>query len=413
VEELTMADDKRITRRDFLKQSAIAAAAAGMYTMAPGRVLGANDRLNLGVIGCGGRATGLLQDLVNRSQNPEANLKVIAVCDIYEPRKQRAQQICGGQLFHDYNDMLALQDLDAVVIGTPDHWHARISIDAMNAGKDVYCEKPMTLYWHEAKEVARVQRATGRVMQVGAQSCSEDRVWKARDVISNGGLGKLLWSQGGYSRNSRDGEWNWYIEPGASPQNLDWKRWLGSAPQRPFDPERYFRFRKYWDYSGGIATDLFYHSLSHLEIALTPEFPKRVSAAGGIFIFHDREVPDTFHMMIDYPTDHTIVMTSSMGNREGTDDIIRGHEATLYFDDPGVVVRPEDEYKNERQELRIAQEPRSDHMTNWLECIRSRKQPHLDAQSGYRVMVAIALAVMSYREGRVIHFDPEKEEIVA
>jgi hypothetical protein len=230
-------------------------------------------------------------------------MKVIAVCDIYEPRKQRAKDICGGQLFHEYTDLLALDDLDAVVIATPDHWHARISIDAMNAGKDVYCEKPMTLYWEEAKEVARTQALTGRVMQVGAQSASEDRVWKANEVIRSGALGKLLWSQGGYSRNSRDGEWNWYIEPEASPQNLDWKRFLGSAPQRPFDPERFFRFRKYWDYSGGIATDLFYHTLAHMEIALTPEFPRRVSAGGGIFIFHDREVPDTFHMLIDYPTD--------------------------------------------------------------------------------------------------------------
>ena len=288
-----------------------------------------------------------------------------------------------------------------------------MSIDAMTAGKDVYCEKPMTLYWEEAKEVARVQAATGRVMQVGAQSCSEDRVWKARDVISQGKLGKVLWTTGSYSRNSREGEWNWWIDPAANPQNLDWKRFLGAAPQRPFDVERFFRFRKYWDYSGGIATDLFYHTLAHLEIALTPEFPKRVSAAGGIFAFHDREVPDTLHMLIDYPADHTVVLTSSMANRQSVDDVIRGHEATLYFEDPGVVVRPEDEYKNERPELRIAQEPRADHMPNWLECLRSRKQPHLDAQAGCRIMVAIALGVMSYRQGKVIHFDPVKQEVVA
>jgi len=408
-----MAQDKRITRRDFLKQSALAAAAVGMYSMAPPSALGANERMNLGVIGCGGRGTGLLQDLVERSQNPDAKMAVIAVCDIYEPRKQHAKEISGGQLFHEYTEMLALDDLDAVVIASPDHWHARMSIDAMNAGKDVYCEKPMTLYWQEAKEVAQVQATTGRVMQVGAQSCSEDRAWKAREVISKGGLGKVLWTSGGYCRNSRDGEWNWWIDPQANPQNLDWKRFLGSAPERPFDVERFFRFRKYWDYSGGIATDLFYHTLAHLEIALTPEFPKRVSGAGGIFAFHDREVPDTFHTLIDYPTDHSVVLTSSMANRQGVDDVIRGHEATLYFSGPGVVVEPEEEYKNERQRLEIPQEPRADHMPNFLECVRSRKQPHLDAQAGYRVMVAIALGVMSYREGKVFHFDPEKEELVA
>jgi len=407
-----MAKDGKLNRRDFLKQSALAAAAVGVYSMAAPSALGANDRLNVGVIGCGGRGTGLLNDLVARSQNADANMKVIAVCDIYEPRKQRAKDICGGQLFHEYTDLLALDDLDAVVIATPDHWHARISIDAMNAGKDVYCEKPMTLYWEEAKEVARTQALTGRVMQVGAQSASEDRVWKANEVIRSGALGKLLWSQGGYSRNSRDGEWNWYIEPEASPQNLDWKRFLGSAPQRPFDPERFFRFRKYWDYSGGIATDLFYHTLAHMEIALTPEFPRRVSAGGGIFIFHDREVPDTFHMLIDYPTDHTVLLTSSMGNRQGTEGLIRGHEATLYLEGPGVIVRPEDEYKQERPELRVATEPRADHMPNFLECVRSRKQPHLDAQTGYKAMVAIALGVKAYREGTAMHFDPDREELI-
>lgn len=408
-----MAEDRKITRRDFLKQSALAAAAAGMYSMAAPSALGANELLNIGVIGCGGRGTGLLQDVVSRSENPDANIKVIAVCDIYEPRKQRAQEICKGQLFHEYTELLALDDVDAVIIASPDHWHARMSIDAMNAGKDVYCEKPMTLYWEEAKEVARVQALTGRVMQVGAQSASEDRVWKANDVIRQGGLGKVLWSTGGYCRNSREGEWNWWIDPEASPQNLDWKRFLGSAPERPFDPERFFRFRKYWDYSGGIATDLFYHTLAHMEVALTPELPKRVSAAGGIFAFHDREVPDTFHMLIDYPSDHTVLLTSSMANRQGVDDVIRGHEATLRFGGPGVIVEPEDEYKNERQRLEIAQEPRADHMTNWLECLRSRKQPHLDAQAAYKTMVAIALGVKSYREGKVIHFDPEKEEVIA
>jgi predicted dehydrogenase len=407
-----MADKGRFTRRDFLKQSAVAAAAMGMYAMAPSSALGANERINIGVIGCGGRGTGLLGDLVRRSRDRSANIKVVAVCDIYEPRKERAAEISEGRVFHDYTELLAHPHIDAVVIATPDHWHAKMCIDAMNAGKDVYCEKPMTLYWQEAKEVARVQAATGRVMQVGAQSCSEDRVWKARDIISKGGLGKVLWTTGSYSRNSREGEWNWDIDEGASPQNIDWKRWLGPAPQRPFDKERFFRFRKYWDYSGGIATDLFYHTLAHLEIALTPEFPTRVSGAGGIFAFHDREVPDTFHMLIDYPTDHTIVLTSSMANREAVDDVIRGHEATLYFDDPGVVVRPEQEYKNERPELKIAQEPRPDHMTNWLECLRSRQQPHLDAQAGYRVMVAIALGVMSYRQGRMIHFDPARQEVV-
>jgi len=412
-----MADRPKLTRRDFLKQSAVGAAALGIGALggpAPGSVLGANDRIRLGSIGCGGQGTHLLRRVVERAKDPERKLSVAAVCDIYEPRKERAKEVSGGaQVFHDYRDMLAMDDLDAVIIATPDHWHATISIDAMLAGKDVYCEKPMTLYWEEAKRVAETAAMTGRVMQVGAHSCSYDRYWKARDVIARGGLGKLVWSQASYARNSRKGEWNWNIDAGAGPDNLDWDRWLGPAPKRPFDPERYFRFRKYWDYSGGIATDLFYHQLAHLQIALGPQFPRRVTAAGGVFVFHDREVPDTFHMLVDYPTDHTVALLTSMANEQGVPEVIRGHEATMTFEDPGVVVRPERPYAEGRGEIRVGTEPRLDHMDNFLQCVRTREQPHCDPQTGYRVMVAIALGVMAYRQNKAMVFDPEREELVA
>jgi predicted dehydrogenase len=408
-----MGDDAKITRREFLKHSAVGAAALGIGALAPASVLGANERLRLGVIGCGGQGTGHLRGLVERAKDPKQNLAVVAVCDIYEPRKQRAKEISGARVFHDYREMLALDDLDAVVIGSPDHWHAQMSMDAMLAGKDVYCEKPMTLYWREAKRVAETAALTGRVFQVGAQSCSEDRYWKARDLIARGAVGKLVWTQSSYSRNSRDGEWNWSIDAGASPANLDWQRWLGPAPPRAFDPERYFRFRKYWDYSGGIATDLFYHQLAHLEVALGPEFPRRVVAGGGTFVFQDREVPDTFHLLVDYPSGHTVTLLASMANEQGVPEVIRGHEATLTFEGPGVVVRPEHAYQAERTELRVAAKPRPGHMDNFLQCVRTRERPACDAQTGYRVMVAIALGVLAYRQGKAMMFDPEREELVA
>jgi predicted dehydrogenase len=283
----------------------------------------------------------------------------------------------------------------------------------MLAGKDVYCEKPMTLHWQEAKRVAETAALTGRVMQVGAQSCSDDAYWKAHDLIARGALGKLVWTQTSYSRNSRDGEWNWSIDAGANPSNLDWDRWLGPAPRRAFDPERYFRFRKFWDYSGGIATDLFYHQLAHLEVALGPEFPRRVTAGGGTFVFQDREVPDTFHLLVDYPSGHTVAILASMANEQGLPEIIRGHEATLTFEGPGVVVRPESAFQADRSVLRVATEPRPGHMDNFLECVRTRGRPTCNPQTGYRVMVAIALGVQAYRQNKAMLFDPEREEVVA
>jgi len=408
--------EKKISRREFLRQSAMGAAALGLSAYgvpAMGSVLGANDRIRIGVIGCGGMGTGHLSRLVDMSKNPDEKLQVVAVCDVYEPRKQRAKAISGGELFHDYRKMLEMKDLDAVVVATPDHWHATITIDAMEAGKDVYVEKPMTLYWKEAKQVAQVQAKTGRVVQVGVQSTSEDRWWRANELIRQGAIGKVLWTRSSICRNSREGEWNWGIDPDAKPGvNLDWNLWQGPAKKHAWDPERYFRFRKFWDYSGGIATDLFYHQLGHLQIALGPEFPKRVVASGGIYAFPDREVPDTFHMLIDYPSNHSVVLVSSMANEQGVSEVICGHEATMYFEGPGVVIRPENAFKNERKEMEVAEQPRSDHMHNFLECVRTRRQPHCDAQTGYRIMVAIALGVESYRKGRVMKFDPEKEEVV-
>ena len=410
-----MAHSIRMDRRQFITTSAAGAAALGVGALgapASGRVLGANDRLNIAVIGCGGQGTGHLGRLVQMSRKGEQNLRVAAVCDVYEPRRQRAAEMSGAPAFKHYHDVLALRDLDAVLIATPDHWHASISIDACEAGKDVYCEKPMTLYWEEAKQVAEVVRRTGRVFQVGVQSTSDDVWWQANRLIREGAIGKVLWSQSGYCRNSRGGEWNWGLDENCSPQNLDWDLWLGPAPKRPFDKERFFRFRKYWDYSGGIATDLFFHALGHMAIALGPEFPRRVSASGGIYSFPDREVPDTFHSVIDYPSNHTVILASSMANRQGLPEVIRGHEATMTFEGGQVVIRPEDEYQGERPEVRVGPQPRADHTINWLDCIRSREKPDCDAETGYRVAVAISLGVKAYREQKVIEFDPEKEEVV-
>jgi predicted dehydrogenase len=431
-----------IGRREFLRRASTGTAMAGMgvlgascataprtkvtkiaATTAPttGSLVPAERKIGVGFIGVGGQGTHHLGEMVKRAKE-KGTVEVKAVCDIYEPRKQRAKKISGADVYHNYRDLLARDDIDAVIISSPDHWHAQMSLDALDAGKDVYVEKPFTYTIDEARRVRDKVLETGRILQCGPQGCSSDLYWQVRKFIKEGGIGKVLWLQGSSSRNSgsesnpQGGEWNWHIDPNASPENLDWDAWLGPAPKRPFSKPRYFQFRKFWDYSGGIATDLFYHVLAPMTVALDAGFAERVTGSGGIFVQHDdREVPDTYMTQLDYPEDYTIVLTSSMANRQGVPVIIRGHRATIYRD--GRVVA-EDEFKEwfkkryGAEEIRLPSEPRMEHMDNFLHCVRTREKPHCDEETAYRTMVGIKLGVDSYRYDRVMFFDPKTEQQV-
>lgn len=423
-----MSGTQRIARRDFLRGSVGAlgllgaARAAGAQTTRPatGRIRGANDRIGIGIIGCGGLGMVHIRNYKTLSEDPKLNVAITAVCDIYEPRKQRGAEASGAPVYHDYRKMLDRKEVDAVLIVTPDHWHARMAIDAMEAGKDVHVEKPMTRYLDEAKKLVEVAERTKAVVQVGAESTSNDSYWQANRLIRDGKLGKVVWVTGGVYRNNPDGDWNWPIDKDCSPKNLDWDAFLGPAPKRPFDPERYFRYRKYWDYSGGLAHDLLAHTLSALQTALGASFPKRVSASGGIYVHHDRETPDTFHVMAEYPDDYVITLFCTQTTESGVEMAIRGDHATLTFDYPatdvhrptGVIVTPQRPYAKDAKTLRVAAEPRAEHDVNWIECMRSRKTPHCPAQTGHKVMATLCLAVRSWREGKMFTFDPARQEIV-
>jgi predicted dehydrogenase len=269
---------------------------------------------------------------------------------------------------------------------------------------------------------------TGRIFQCGAQGCSDDFWWQARKFIKKGGIGKVLWVQADYSRNSaggpddRGGEWNWHIDddasdnPNAGEAYIDWQQWLGPAPKRPFSKPRFFQFRKFWDYSGGIATDLLYHVLAPITIALDAKAPERATGSGGIFVQHDdREVPDTFMMTLDYPDDYTVVLTSSMANRQSAPKVIRGHKATIRPADKGMEVTAEDEFKEwfkkefGAEQIVVPDEPRLGHVEKWLECIRTRGEVHLDAETAYRAMAGIKMGVEAYRQDKVIFWDGDKE----
>ncbi|HID06740.1 MAG TPA: hypothetical protein EYP10_06290 [Armatimonadetes bacterium] len=308
----------------------------------------------------------------------------------------------------------------------------------------------MTLYWHQAKEVAETARRTNRVFQCGAQSANAERWRVAQRIIKNGGIGPTVWVEGGAFRNDPRGDWNWYIDPSANPSNLDWDMWLGwkwgLAPKRPWEPERYFRFRKFWDYSGGLATDLLYHTLSHLLIALGPKFPRRVVAAGGNVVFNlqndNREVPENFHVLIEYPDNSVVILEATQVCNYGVPEIIRGQHATMHFEAPGIVIRPQSPFveqvtekaekgiydvegvrnlelvrdsKDRVREIKIhchTSGDQGEHVANWLECIRTRNKPNLDADTAYKVMVPIALSVESYRQQKAKLFDPEREEVI-
>lgn len=402
-----------------------------------GRLLKEEEIIGLGIIGVGGMGSGHLGELLDMEKKG-VKAQVRAISDVYERRKkgavQRVKDAAGRDVeaYTDYRKLLEREDIDAVIIATPDHWHAPASIDALAAGKDVYCQKPVTLTVEEAVMVRDKVFETGRVFQCGAQRSSEDFFWKARDFIKKGGIGKVLWAQADYSRNSsggpdnRGGEWNWHIDDDASddPKSgdgyVDWPQWLGPAPQRPFSKPRFFQFRKFWDYSGGIATDLLYHLLAPLTIALDAHAPERATGSGGIYVQKDdREVPDTFMMNLDYPDDFTIVMTSSMANQQALPLVIRGHFGTIYpTEDKGLRVVAEPQFKewfkkeHGAEEITIAADPRPDHMTNWLDCIKTRNLPALDAETAYRAMAGIKMGVEAYRQDKVIYWDGAREQYV-
>jgi predicted dehydrogenase len=304
----------------------------------------------------------------------------------------------------------------------------------MESGKDVYVEKPMTHTLEQAKVVAHQANALNRIVQVGVQGLSWRRWHKVREVIQSGMIGQVVAVQGTYSRNDPSGDWNWPIDAAAGANatgenHIDWEQWLGPAPKIPFDADRYFRFRKYWDYSGGIATDLHYHIVAPFHLAIANDFPTRVSGMGGQWVYHDaREVPDTFLTAADYPGKYSMTVQSSQVNEHGPRTTIRGTKATIILSDEWegppsrqydyADVIPESPYveefvkKNSNDMVRIDDVGNDGdllHVDNFLQCVRSRQQPNCPADLGYKVMATIDLSVRSYREGATFYFDPQAE----
>ncbi|HEY3135648.1 MAG TPA: Gfo/Idh/MocA family oxidoreductase [Blastocatellia bacterium] len=296
----------KTSRRDFIKLTAattVAAAtsttilAADEFTRAE-RVSPA-DKIRIALIGAGGQG---MSDTREALRVP--GVELVAVADLYDGRLTRSKELWGNQLFttRDYREVLARPDVDAVIIATPDHWHMRISTDAMNAGKDVYCEKPVVQHLDQGKQVIETEKKTNRIFQVGSQRVSSIVYKKAKELLSSGAIGELNMVEAWVDRSNAIGAWQYSIPPDASPATVDWDRFLGNAPKRPFDPVRFFRWRNYRDYGTGVAGDLFVHLFSGLHFIVGTTGPTRVMATGGLRYWNDgRDVPDVMLAMCDYP----------------------------------------------------------------------------------------------------------------
>lgn len=429
-----MAETK--SRRNFLKQASAGAVALTAFSV--GRVLGANDRINAGFVGCGGRMNTHIDYVVKRAKE-KGDIQAVAVCDIYDKRKQLARQRAGvdeKSVHHDFRELCARKDIDVIVIASPDHWHHAHAMAALKAGKDVYLEKPFTYTIDEAREIAEFVKASfqtgkGRVLQVGSQYTSFDHFHKAQKAIRDGLIGQVVWATAGYGRNANKegGEWNYTIDPEAGEKNIDWKAFLGNAPKRAFNAERYFRWRKYWDYSGGIATDLFYHALAPYVMITGQQFPERVTASGGIYVQKDREVPDTLLMNVDYST-FTVNLSCSVASGASPLLAINGTEGRIIVAQKGedfshktIEIVPDNEYRKEfkaktgEDKLLIECQPNlrgaHPHMDNFMDCVRSRKEPNLNAELGYKVMAAIRMGVDAYRHQTTIKWDARRERAMA
>lgn len=399
-----------ISRRQFV--GSVGALAASAYS----RILGANERLRVGVIGAGGMATGHMHAL--NAMKESDNIEIVAVCDIYDKRLQRAAELTGGKPYKHYRELLANKDIDYVLVAVPEHWHYQMTMDTLAAGKHLYCEKPMTKTVEQSKKVVARVRQTGLKMQVGVQGMSDDSYEKANELIKQGILGDVVIAQIDYSRNYTGDFWEEKPDPDVRPgENLDWNAFLGSAPKRPWDPDRFFSWRRYWDYSGGIATDLFIHRVTRIIKALGLTFPERAAAVGGKYEFRSSaaEIPDTFNIVLDYPGGPSVILISSMANDTPVDHVIRGHKATLAFTKTGFTITPQREFSKDMQPIihqKTGGEDITLHHRNLQVAIRSNEPLKCDCMLGYYGVVACEMGVQSYRKRKYMAWDKTKERIV-
>jgi predicted dehydrogenase len=445
------------SRRRFIGRLAAAALAAGATprflsasrgpraeTLPLRRHRSPNDRIQLAVIGAGGMGTA---DVDTALRVP--GVELVAACDLYDGRLDAAREKHGQELFvtRDYREVLARPDVDAVIVGTPDHWHARISVDALRAGKAVYCEKPMVHSIEEGREVIRAQQESGKTFQVGSQGMSSLGNEKARELLAEGAIGQLNYAEGFWARNDPVGAWQYAIPEDASEETVDWDRFLGDTTRRPFDPLRFFRWRNYRDYGTGVAGDLFVHLFSSLHFVASSLGPTTIMAQGGLRYWKDgREVPDVLLGMFDYPEtpahppfNLSLRVNFVDGTSGSTYLRLVGNEGAMDVDWEEVILRrnkvsgPTDVFTQMKgDEMADLQARRKemlppaesvwmaeqgylgahfDHFMNFFEGVRNGTPVHEDAVFGLRAAAPALACNNSHFEERIMKWDPEEMRI--
>lgn len=418
-EHVATASEIRSNRRRFLKTTSATASlaiASSPFTLLGAEAKGANERVGVGFIGTGGRSRAH-QDIVLKFKE-QGIAEPVAVCDIYRPRMEEASRHCGGaKMYMEHEALLEDPNVDVVCIASPDRHHAPQTIDALNAGKDVYCEKPLT-HWSQfdlAKQVDAIAKKTGRLVQVGTQHMADDNYPQIIELIRDGIIGKPVHVECGFFRRGDWGERMRIPDPIAKPgPDLNWERFLGDAPKRPFDISRFFQWRMFWDYAGGPATDLLVHTFTPIFCVLELGFPERVFGGGGTFQF-DREVPDQCNIIADYPDGPSVVMINSLSNHVPVDTTIRGTDGIIKWamlqggKDYGVRIVP---FAKGKEEIHIPWKGQGDTSKLWLdllECVKTRKQTKCNIDMAVRVQAPLSMGIISHRESKVALFDQETQ----
>jgi predicted dehydrogenase len=456
-----MNDSTGVDRRGFLKTSATTAAVGAAMTLTASsyaKIKNANEKINIAFLGVGGRCQQHI-DVVLQMKKEGKAVEPFAVCDVWDGQvvpnliKGRglypSAERCGipkddaKRVTKDYRVLVENKDVDVVCVATPDHWHAKMCIDAMNAGKDVYCEKPMTKTISEAIAVVDTAKKQNRVMTVGVQSMADPTWLEAYNYIASGKIGKVMQGQTSYFRNSIVGQWRYYpLTKEMTPKTVDWDMWLGhkfelngeklgpTPKEMPFDRSVWAQWRCYWPFGGGMFTDLFVHQTTHLIAAMGLRFPGRVTGAGGLYLEYDgRDVPDVATVVADYNEGCQVIISATMCNDTQLGEMIRGRLATIKFtgggdymkgfevygqDIPGGPAKPKE---GNSKPIHTFENPKQGNATyalweNFLECVRAQKRETLSTpELGAAAFTTVNMGAQSYRNGKILFWDKDERKV--
>lgn len=408
-----------LTRRTFLKDSVgrvgtaavvgqgLASVGFSTTALSVARIQGANDRIRLGAIGTGGRTRELIKQLAKLPGNNQ-----VAVCDVYEPRLLQAAEVAGPGVkqYKDYRALLDSKEVDAVVIGSPDHWHKQMTIDAVRAGKDVYVEKPISHSIEEGAEMVRAVESSKRVVQTGTQQ----RTWKhfitGKQIVDEGKLGQITlvrayWYQNYAARQLSPGDF--------SPNKLDSRAWLGPAREQVVTLEKYLRWRWYWDFGGGALTDLMTHWIDVVQWYMGTPFPKTAVAHGNLYAMN-WECPDTITCFLEYPKNYSVVYDGTMTSSIDDGGIeFRGTKGTMKINRNRLAFYSEDSKNPTEPEMVIRSEEDGTiaHLRNFLDCVRSRQTPTANIRVAHEAARASQLGNISLRKQRKVKWNAEAERV--